>query len=323
MAIERTRRDSIAHAIAESLLDGVEDVQAVLKKIESFTKGLSKEDRFIATALWLGKTKVIHKIENKAYGSEAAILKVPDLFLAAEGRPDVSVEVKSTEDMKLVWSDAYISGLRNFGLTKNSPVLVATYWEKTRLWSLNDLSCFAKKETSWHLTFEDAMPNSLMSWMLGDFVLVLRPGTYFDFKAKILDETPGDDLEHTTFTARVVENGLRDSDGNEIPKEKHAEIMAILMHVPIEESTFVEDGHFHVRIELKEEQLFWGQTMVGAYAPDGEEEWRTHIEKPAFKEGRAKLIQEIASRNFGSIVKFVMTLEPCDKPAWMTDSDLS
>ena len=68
-------------------------------------------------------------------------------------------------------------------------VLIA--WRKYGIWSLVDLDAFPKAKTNFNLNFNDAMRNSLMSKLLGDFSYTpqVNSGVHISFKKEKLIET--------------------------------------------------------------------------------------------------------------------------------------
>jgi Holliday junction resolvase len=105
--------------------------------------------------------------------------RVPDLlgiFESGAGPTSVLIEVKSTAATKLSWRPNYYEALARYGKMLGLPVLLA--WKHTPggMWALVDISVFAKARQNYHLKFHDAMANSVMSLLAGDFLIEFTPG---------------------------------------------------------------------------------------------------------------------------------------------------
>ena len=96
------------------------------------------------------------------------------------------VEIKTNSNNKLVWSQAYMASMRDFASLLKLPLLVA--WKRRGLWVLTDSARFIKKVKSYHLTFDDAMKNSLMSELFGNFWVQFSEGFRLEVKMRIEDE---------------------------------------------------------------------------------------------------------------------------------------
>jgi Holliday junction resolvase len=118
-------------------------------------------------------------------------LGVPDFIafveLEGETRPFL-IEVKSTEDDTLVWSDKYLSSLRSFVDLLQIPLLVAWKWRFG--WVLVDASAFEKKSTAYHLPATKALQENLMCALFGDVTYVLKEDFQMVMDATIEDYEP-------------------------------------------------------------------------------------------------------------------------------------
>jgi Holliday junction resolvase len=111
--------------------------------------------------------------------SSIAKYRVPDLFAIFEspvGSIPVLIEVKSTAKIGMSWRPDYYEGLVRYGEMLGLPVLLAWKQTRLRLWSLVDISMFAKARKNYNLTFSAAMGNSVLSLLAGDFMIEFTPG---------------------------------------------------------------------------------------------------------------------------------------------------
>jgi len=150
---------------------------AALKKLNY---GMPVQDEFCLLLSWLGRCKLIHGLSQQQYPPTSKDeYQVPDFFAvfeSAAGRIPVLIEVKSKLATKLSWKPGYYEGLQRYGEMMGLPVLVAWKETRSRFWSLVDLSRFSKARQNYNLTFSDAMQNSVLSMLAGDFMIEFTPG---------------------------------------------------------------------------------------------------------------------------------------------------
>jgi Holliday junction resolvase len=163
------------------------DTEAFIEKVKRVHKGLSAEHEFAAIAAWLGKCSLITQLDSALHSSDH--YRVPD-FLAVVKRKgkDVPflVEVKTDHDDKLDWRPDYLELLQAFATMMRLPLLIA--WKHHGLWVLTDSARFTKKVTNYHLTFDDAVKNSLMSELFGNHWIAFAEGFRLELKMRIQDE---------------------------------------------------------------------------------------------------------------------------------------
>jgi hypothetical protein len=163
------------------------DSLGFVEKIKRVHQGLSAEHEFAAIASWLGRCSLLTQLDSVLHVSER--YRVPDFLVVVERQgKDVPflVEIKTDSNDKLVWSQAYMASMRDFAALLKLPLLVA--WKRHGLWVLTDSARFIKKVKSYHLTFDDAMKNSLMSELFGNFWVQFSEGFRLEVKMRIEDE---------------------------------------------------------------------------------------------------------------------------------------
>jgi len=149
---------------------------AALKKLNY---GLPAQDEFCLLMSWLGRCRLIHGLGQQQYPPDSvADYRVPDLFAIFEsglGPIPVLIEVKSGAT-KLSWRPDYYEALARYGKMLGLPVLLA--WKHTRMgmWCLVDISIFSRARRNYNLRFADAMKDSLMGILAGDFLIEFAPG---------------------------------------------------------------------------------------------------------------------------------------------------
>ncbi len=127
----------------------------------------------------------------KVTGIDASEIGVPD-FLAfiqyKEKVLPVLIEVKTSEDRTLIWSEKYLTSPQRFAGILGLPLLVAWKWQIG--WALVDIAHFEKKVTAFHLPIQRALEENLMSLFLGEVMYLLTSDVAFVWEAEILDWQP-------------------------------------------------------------------------------------------------------------------------------------
>jgi Holliday junction resolvase len=154
--------------------------QEAFNRIKQIDYGLSAEDEFLAIITWLGRCRLCHKNENVVFSSFSREKQViPDLIAVFEFKKSVlpvAIEVKSTKTNQLNWTDSYYKSLLSYQINIGIPVLVAWKHSDINIWTLNSLQSFSKAKTNYHLSFEKAFQDNLLSCIAGDIAYQLCDG---------------------------------------------------------------------------------------------------------------------------------------------------
>jgi Holliday junction resolvase len=180
----------IARELAKEAACEADVVRMVSERLKILESGLSPELEFIAAVNWLGRTRAISRIDQTPLprcNDTLPELKVPDVLCEIalnEKTLPLLIEVKRSNEGKLVWSEKYITGLRRYAEAMQVPLLVA--WKREHIWTLVDVSHFEKRVASYHLEFKKALTENLMSFVFGDCLVSLtqRISFYLDGEIK-------------------------------------------------------------------------------------------------------------------------------------------
>jgi Holliday junction resolvase len=163
------------------------DPETFVERVKRTHKGLSAEHEFAAIASWLGKCSLITQLDNVLHSSDQ--YRAPDFLVVVKRKgKDVPflVEVKTDSESKLDWRPDYLDSLQAFAMMMNLPLLVA--WRHHGLWVLTDSVRFKKKVKNYHLTFDDAVKNSLMSELFGNHWITFAEGFRLELSMRIQDQ---------------------------------------------------------------------------------------------------------------------------------------
>ena len=170
------------------------DANAIAERVNRLNIGLPLEDEFSIICGWLGQCNLVHKLDQQQYPTTSnTTFQVPDLLanfnVRGAGKITVLIEVKSHTGNVLSFRPDYVSKLRAYGQLLGLPVLIA--WKRYGIWNLVDLDLFVMAKKNFNLSFNDAMRNSLMSRILGDFTYTpqVNSGVHISFKKEKIIET--------------------------------------------------------------------------------------------------------------------------------------
>src|SRR5262245_11097826 len=118
----------LIYSAREELGWEISDPAELLNRIKMLEAGLPAEDEFITLVNWLGRCKLIHKLDQEQYPlTSKDLYQVPDLFAVFErdgGLVPVLVEVK-TSKKNLSWKPSYLERLKRYSDLLHLPLLIA------------------------------------------------------------------------------------------------------------------------------------------------------------------------------------------------------
>ena len=122
------------------------NASAVAERIRRLELGLPVEDECILLLSWLGKCRLIHKLDQLAFPpTSPPEFRVPDLFAVFDhgGRElPVLIEVKGKQAMAFSWRPDYVEALRRYARLLGLPLLLACKWKLLGLWTVPDVYRF-------------------------------------------------------------------------------------------------------------------------------------------------------------------------------------
>jgi hypothetical protein len=139
---------------------------------------------------WIGQCDLVHKLDQLVSPPSAkSHYGVPDLVAVFRygGRlVPVLIEVKASYNKHLPtlsWKSDYLNELREYAEILHLPFLVAWKWKTGRIWTLFEAKHFKFATKHYHISFQDAMEESLLCQLAGDFSVDYCPnvGLHFVF----------------------------------------------------------------------------------------------------------------------------------------------
>ncbi|EOW4147360.1 hypothetical protein [Vibrio vulnificus] len=292
--------------------------------------GLPLEDEFSVLCGWLGKCTLIHKLDQQQYPSQSkSDYQVPDLMAVFDvnGRPtSVLIEVKSSHKNVLSFTPDYIQKLKNYSSLMSLPVLVA--WKnKFGIWSLVPLEAFKKATKNFNLNFNDALCNSLMGVLAGDFGYSLGVGAGVHIQAKKQKlhnvEVIEEGKEYTESWQSVIDDVYFTSYKGEIFRNLSPIAQQVFFSWDLTEESTVTDTHLTMHSYCAESSLLFAQMaltrILAFHKVDSEQHlrWRAILggdkSISAFENFREGIIENLDK----GIVHHVIDIMPQNSPKFL------
>jgi Holliday junction resolvase len=189
------------------------DGESLLTRIHAVRRGLLPEKEFFSILAWLGNCVAINRIDQMPMPVEISDnFRAPDFLAVAKYSNrivPVLIECKATNDSKIVWSQKYFESLKNFASLLNLPLLLA--WKWNDLWIVADCVHFQKKVTAYHLDYETAVKENLLSFLFGNRWIIVNKDASFRLDTKVIDselDTQEPLIAEGTYTLQVEKAGF-------------------------------------------------------------------------------------------------------------------
>lgn len=225
------------------------NAQDIAKRVQRLHYGLPLEDEFSVLCGWLGKCKLIHKLDQQQYPSSSSTeYQVPDLLAVFEHNGTaitVLIEVKSSSKNVLSFKPEYRDKLINYASLLNLPILVA--WKtKWNIWVLADIQEFKKTDKNFNLNFLDSLQNNLLGIIAGDFSysLGVGSGVHISAKKQQLVKSSTDETGDITESWQMIVDDVSFStyDGQSLKNLTPIAQQVFLSWDLVEESTYTESN---------------------------------------------------------------------------------
>jgi Holliday junction resolvase len=305
--------------VAESLDWNLSDTEAFLRRAQHVEYGLSAEIEFAAILRWLGVCKLVHRLSEDCLTDPALTdFTVPDLFTLFESRghrQGAVIEVKTSETITLKMTPDYLAKLSAYASLVQQPLLIAWRPRDIGLWVLFDPNTVPIRDGEFHVG--DAIANSLMGMLAGDFSLVPMANAGLRFVAKRVGEKePTEDGYTAVF--QIVEATFRDADGNEaanVPRGVSSLVLATMQHSEeIDDDTIVKS--FTTSEGMTSAQLVLRAAVGFPLKEDERIHWRAVVARLDKILAASELLTD-SQQNFGSFVRNIFFLRPQIVPDYL------
>jgi len=146
------------------------DASAIAERVKRLDIGLPCEDEFSVICGWLGKCRILHKLDQQQIPARSREeYQVPDLlalFSTQNTSSPVLIEVKSNSRQTLSFKPNYLKKLEDYANLLNLHLLIA--WKLQGIWTLFEAKHLTKAGVNFNISIERAMRENLLGALVGD-----------------------------------------------------------------------------------------------------------------------------------------------------------
>ncbi len=239
--LERLIQDALVDLGAEA------DAAALARKVALLNLGLPGEDEFSVICAWLGRCRLVHKLDQLQTPSASwDQYQVPDLLADFTPHGAMLIEVKANKKDKLSFTADYHRRLTAYAALLDRPLLIAWKWQT--MWVLFDIRQMKLAKTNFNITFGEALRHNLLGALVGDVAFKLAPGAGVRLtvaKETLISTTQEDGQAYTEEWQMRVSAVDFMKGGGAIAPDLHAETIQILAAAHLDP----DERHFDDRIE--------------------------------------------------------------------------
>jgi hypothetical protein len=327
--------EKIAFGLYPHLYPGGEqtvDSESLNERVQRIRRGLLPENEFFAIVSWLGKCAGIHRIDQTPMPvkDNPLNLRAPDFiaFPVYKGKiVPVLIEVKT--DDKLVWSESYYNSLKGFAELLNLPLLVA--WKTEFMWLLVDHSHFQKKVTAYHLEWQTAVKENLLSLLFGNIFIDYNDDVSLVIECEILDPIPPPDWDllpegphHLQIKQAGIYIGDKKLNKEDIPAECYTLVFAIATNTEVKK---VSDNIIKIThrpdpggIQLVNLFLF---TLFFQYDNEEAIEWDQVLRQGPFSTSGQEFRVGFRKPEAEKFINYLIQQAPVTMPHYLIDQDVT
>ena len=224
------------------------DISKLVERVKQIDKGLVQEDEFIYILNWSNRCSLVHKLDQFFIPPQAKKkYTIPDLLVIFDHngkKTPFFIEIKTSKDNKLSWTENYYCGLENYARETGIPILIAWKWSNLDIWTLFELKHFKKDITNFKIGFEKAHFENLMSLLVGDYTIIpYNIGFHFKFKKqKLIKEEQDQSLWEAIFESIYITG-----ESEEEIETVNSELFLFLFSLALEEEVSVEKDEYIIQ----------------------------------------------------------------------------
>jgi len=200
------------------------DPKEVARRVRRLNYGLPAEDEFSVICAWLGRTRLLHKLDqHQSPLSSKADFQVPDILLVFEAGGPFLVEIKVCNDQTLSFKPDYHARLLRYAEMLKLPLLIA--WKFHSVWTLFDIRHVTLARKNFNISHNEAMRQNLLGILAGDVAFKLGEGSGIHLtisKEELIESVPTDGGYEETWKMRISAVQFSAADG-EIRTDLHKE----------------------------------------------------------------------------------------------------
>lgn len=262
------------------------DAGEVARRVRKLNYGLPAEDEFAVICAWLGRTLLLHKLDQHQVPARSrSDFQVPDILAIFDATGPFLIEVKVCNDRTLSFKPDYYARLMRYSDQMGLPLLLA--WKHYSLWTLVDIRHVTLARRNFNISYEEAMRQNLLGILVGDvaFKLAKGAGIHLDIaKEQLIETRPTVGGSEETWQMRVT--GVHfTAGGGAVRTDLHPETIQLFSTWDLQSSEDHSPTQVRQSFTVGEEGVeFAHRALVGLLAwekrPDETTNWRTLLRSP-------------------------------------------
>ena len=225
--------------------------------------GLPAEDEFTAICSWLGKARLVHKLDQlQAPQNSHYAYQVPDLLAQFDSTGPLLIEVKSKTKQTLSFTPDYLKRLLAYAELVNMPLLIA--WKYHSIWMLFEARHLAKARKNFNIRLGYAMRENLLGILAGDvaYKIASGAGMWIRFKKEELvsvEEDRGNKTEQ--WQTRIDEVGFTLA-GGKPARDLDPEVTVLFTTWDLTEHQSHSDTHIKLNFVAENDNLMFSHMAL-------------------------------------------------------------
>lgn len=296
----------------------------IAEQVRRLDRGLPAEDEFTAVCSWLGKTRLIHKLDQHQVPSQShASYQVPDLLAIYEGSGPVLIEVKSKKASTLSFRPDYLARLQTYADALQMPLLIA--WKYHGIWTLFEARHLAKAKKNFNIRFDAAIKENLLGILAGDVAYKIAPGAgvHLRFtKEKLVASEETEEGLSEQWQMRVDKVGFTSADGTPADALDN-EVTTLFTTWDLSERQVHSDSHIEMQFVAGEgDGMMFGHMalvhLLNWPRRDGEHiNWRHAIRRESVVSNMTNFAQALQRALEQRVVRIIINQQPLSWPEFV------
>lgn len=301
-----------------------DDPKKIAEYVRQLDRGLPVEDEFIAICSWLGKTSLIHKLDqHQAPAASRDLYQVPDLLVKFENSGPVLIEVKSKAKRTLSFTPRYLDRLNAYARLLATPLLIA--WKHHGIWVLFDVEHLIKARTNFNITHGDAMKENLLGVLAGDVAYKIAPGAGLRFRCTKEQLVSREEIDGTVteeWQMRIDEVGFMVTGGEPVD-HLDADVTTLFTTWDLSE----RQSHSNTHIDLQfvaddDDSMMFGHMALThllhwSLPPDATVNWRHAIRRDAVVSNMTNFRHALGRGLEQKVVHLILNQQPHTWPDFL------
>jgi len=297
------------------------DIHTLTQRVNQLNTGLVQEDEFFYILNWFGKCSLIHKLDQFQAPQQTSKKEftIPDfhvIFNTKEGKKSYYIEVKTSKDNTLSWTENYYQGLLNYSASTNIPVLIAWKWKSFNIWTLFELKHFKKAVSNYKIDYETAHMENLMSMLAGDYLAIAYDE--FSFHIKFRKEQIIEKKENETIYDMTIESFYFTGAGGVEIRDSEIDkgMFALLFSLPLKENVQDTDTHIIYTFEPEHNKSSFAQavpTRLTQAFSNSEVSWLQMLKSKNYPILYDELLESLKKAIDKKIIKYILFTVPQTK----------